>query len=161
MDCDIKIFFPGFYLKNFPPIESLDTGKLKLSVSPTLESILDLDEVKSMIKLKVKLTTKWQDSRLTYVKMHPRRKNLITPSQKTVLWLPSLVFENTNDVTELSFDDELSHGMIQLKPNAKGEIASLSNTRKFTGNDGYSFHLLNYNLVFYLNIKILFFSDTW
>ena len=107
MDCDLKIFFPGFYFKNFPPIESLHTGKLKLYVSPALESILDLDEVKSTIKLKVKLTMKWQDSHLTYVKMHPKRKNLITPSQKKVLWLPSLVFENTNDVTELSFDDEL------------------------------------------------------
>ena len=136
MDCDIKIVFPEFYLKTLPPIESQDIDKLKLYIIPTLESILDLDEVKSMIKLKIKLTVKWQDSRLTYVKIHPKRKNLITLSQKNDVWLPSLIFENTKHVTEVSFDDELSRGIIQLKPNAKGEISSLSNTRKFKGNDG-------------------------
>ena len=80
MDCDKKIIFSEFYFKNLSPIESLD--KLELYVSPTLESILDLDEVKSLIKLEIKLTVKWQDSRLTYVKIHPKLENLITLSQK-------------------------------------------------------------------------------
>lgn len=128
MDCDKKIILPEFYFKNLPPIETLD--KLELYISPTLESIHDLDEVKSLIKLEIKLTVKWQDSRLTYVKIHPELENSITLSQKEGLWLPSLVFENTKHVTEVSFDDVSSHGIIQLKPNAKGEIANLSNTRK-------------------------------
>ena len=138
MDCNKKIVLPEFYFKNLSPIESLD--KLELYVSPTLESIQDLEEVKSLIKLEIKLSVKWQDSRLTYVKIHPKRKNLITISQKNEVWLPSLIFEHTKRVTEVSFDDELSHGKIQLKPNAEGEIASpLSNTRKFKGNDGQVF----------------------
>ena len=137
MDCNKKIVLPEFYFKNLSPIESLD--KLELYVSPTLESIQDLEEVKSLIKLEIKLSVKWQDSRLTYVKIHPKRKNLITISQKNEVWLPSLIFEHTKRVTEVSFDDELSHGRIQLKPDAKGEIANLSNTRKFTGNDGQVF----------------------
>ena len=134
MDCETKINFSNVYFKNLPPIESLD--KLDLYISPTLESIHDLDEVKSLIKLEIKLRVKWQDSRLTYVKIHPKLENLINQSQKKGLWLPSLVFENTKHVTEVSFDDESSHGIIQLKPNAKGEIANLSNTRKFAGKDG-------------------------
>ena len=134
MDCETKIIFSKVYFKNLPPIESLD--KLDLKISPTLESIHDLDEVKSLIKLEIKLRVKWQDSRLTYVKIHPKLENLISQSQKEGLWLPSLVFENTKHVTEVSFYDEKSHGMIQLKPNAKGEIANLSNTRKFAGSDG-------------------------
>ena len=141
MDCDEKIIIPEFYFKNLSPIESLD--KLELSVSPTLESIQDLDEVKSLIKLKIKLTVCWQDSRLTYVKIQPKRMNSITPSQRNALWLPSLIFENTKEVTEVYFDDELSHGMIKLKQNAEGEVASLnaiSNTKKFAGTDGQVFN---------------------
>ena len=134
MDCDKKIIIPEFYFKNLPPVENLD--KLELYISPSLESIHELDEVKSLIELEIKLTVKWQDSRLTYVKIHPELENSITLSQKEGLWLPSLVFENTKHVTEVSFDDDLSHGIIQLKPNAKGEIANLSNTRKFAGKDG-------------------------
>ena len=101
-----------------------------------ISSVSELDEVKSLIELEIKLTVKWQDSRLTYVKINPKRKNLITLSQKNDVWLPSLTFEKTKHVTEVSFDDELSHGIIQLKPNTTGEIANLSNSRKFTGNDG-------------------------
>ena len=135
MDCDDKIIIPEFYFKNLSPIESLD--KLELSISPTLESIQELDELKSLIKVEIKLSVKWQDSRLTYVKIHPRRKNLIDISQKNDAWLPSLIFENTKQVTKVSFDDEYSQGRIQLKPDTKGEIAEdLSNTRKFTGDDG-------------------------
>ena len=138
MDCERKISFSEVYFKNLPPIESLDKSvdKLDLYISPTLESIHDLDEVKSLIKLEIKLRVKWQDSRLTYVKIHPKLENLISQSQKEGLWLPLLVFENTKHVTEVSFDDEKSHGMIELKPNVKGEIANLSNTRKFAGIDG-------------------------
>ena len=144
MDCEQKIILPEFYFKNLPPVESLD--KLELYISPSLESIHELDEVKSLIELEIKLTVKWQDSRLTYVKIHPELENSITLSQIEDLWLPSLVIENTKHVTRLSFNDELSHGLIQLKPNAKGEIANLSNTRKFEGKDGQVsiFELLSY-----------------
>ena len=134
MDCDDKIYLNEFYFKNLSPIESRD--KLELYISPTLESIQDLDVVKSLIKLEIKLTVKWLDSRLTYVKIHPKRKNVITLSQKNDVWLPSLIFEHTKRVTKVSFDDENSHGRIQMKPDAKGEIANLSNTRKFAGKDG-------------------------
>ena len=137
MDCDIKIIFPKNYFKHLPPIKSNENDKLKLYISPTLESIMHLHEVHSMIALKIKLTVKWQDSRLTYAKIHPKRHNLITLSQKNDLWLPSLLNENTfKDATELFFDDELSLGIVQLKAEAEGEVASMSNSRKFQGIDG-------------------------
>ena len=91
------------------------------------------------MKLKIKLTVTWEDSRLTYIKMNPKQLNSITLSQKKSLWLPSLVFDNTNDVTQVSFDDDLSYGMIQLKPNAKDQkssLKSLHNFREFKGQDG-------------------------
>ena len=144
IDCD-KIHISKSYLKDVPPISvfandgQLKPGKVKLNISLTLESILDLDEVKSLMKLKIKLNVTWEDSRLTYIKMHPQQLNSITLSQKKSLWLPSLVFDNTNDVTQVSFDDDLSYGMIQLKPNAKPQQAflnSIHNFREFKGQDG-------------------------
>ena len=139
IDCD-KISISKSYLKDVPPIpEFAKAGKVKLNISLTLESILDLDEVKSLMKLKIKLNVTWEDSRLTYIKMHPKQLNSITLSQKKSLWLPSLVFDNTNDVTQVSFDDDLSYGVIQLKPHAKRQQASLNslhNFREFKGQDG-------------------------
>ena len=91
------------------------------------------------MKLKIKLNVTWEDSRLKYIKMHPKKLNSITLSQKKSLWLPSLIFDNTNDVTQVSFDDDLSYGMVQLKPNAKHQKASLKslhNFREFKGQDG-------------------------
>ena len=144
IECD-KIHISKSYLKDVPPIpvfanvEKVKPGKVKLNISLTLESILDLDEVKSLMKLKIKLNVTWEDSRLTYIKMHPKQLNSITLSQKKSLWLPSLVFDNTNDVTQVSFDDDLSYGVIQLKPHAKRQQASLNsihNFKEFKGQDG-------------------------
>ena len=144
IDCD-KIHISKSYLKDVPPITVVTdegkskAGKVKLNISLTLESILDLDEVKSLMKLKIKLNVSWEDSRLKYIKMHPKKLNSITLSQKKSLWLPHLIFDNTNDVTQVSFDDDLSYGMIQLKPNAKHQKASLKslhNFREFKGQDG-------------------------
>ena len=144
ISCD-KILISNSYLKDVPPISLFENdgklipGKVKLNISLTVESILDVDEVKSLMKLKIKLNVTWEDSRLTYIKMHPKQLNSITLSQKKSLWLPSLVFDNTNDVTQVSFDDDLSYGMIQLKPHAKHRQASLNsmhNFREFKGQDG-------------------------
>ena len=144
ISCD-KILISNSYLKDVPPISIFENdgksipGKVKLNISLTVESILDVDEVKSLMKLKIKLNVTWVDSRLTYIKMDPKQLNSITLSQKKSLWLPHLVFDNSNDVTQVSFDDDLSYGMIQLNPNAKNQYVSLKsmhNFRKSKGQDG-------------------------
>ena len=114
-------------------------GKVKLNVSLTLESILDLDEVKSLMKLQIEIKLSWVDSRLEFVNVD-QEMNSINLKQKEMLWLPSLIFDNTNDKIEASFNDDISNGIIDVQENARGHIAplmELQNFKKYTGSQGY------------------------
>ena len=114
-------------------------GKVRLNVSLTLESILDLDEVKSLMKLQIEIKLSWVDSRLEFVNVD-QEMNTINLKQKQKLWLPSLIFDNTNDKIEASFNDDISNGIIDVEENARGQIAplvELQNFKKYTGSQGY------------------------
>ena len=62
-----------------------------------------------MLKLQIQLKVSWMDSRLEFVNLDPK-VNSINLIQKKELWLPSLIFENTNDKKEASFVDDSSLG---------------------------------------------------
>ena len=119
----------------------LKTGtesKVKLNISLFMESILDLNEVKSLMKIQIQLKVAWTDSRLEFRNVE-QRLNTISLAQKRKLWLPSLIFKNTNNKTEASFVDDSSNGNIEINPESKGKIADLMeihNFKEFTGLDG-------------------------
>ena len=112
---------------------------MKVNISVFLESILDLDEVKSHMKIKLKLKVSWVDPRLSFLKLHHNKSNPISLNQKKKLWLPSLIFENTNDITTAKFDDDSSQAWILLNVDAKSETAPLNilhNFKKYPGSEG-------------------------
>ena len=119
----------------------LKTGtesKVKLNISLFMESILDLNEVKSLMKIQIQLKVTWTDSRLEFRNVE-QRLNTMSLSHKRKLWLPSLIFKNTNNKTEASFVDDSSNGNIEINPESKGKIADLMeihNFKEFTGLDG-------------------------
>ena len=104
-----------------------------------MESILDLNEVKSLMKIQIQLKVTWTDSRLEFRNVE-QRLNTMSLSHKRKLWLPSLIFKNTNNKTEASFVDDSSNGNIEINPESRGKIADLMeihNFKEFTGSDGY------------------------
>ena len=108
-----------------------------------MESILDLNEVKSLMKIQIQLKVTWTDSRLEFRNVE-QRLNTISLDQKGKLWLPSLIFKNTNNKTEALFADDSSNGNIEINPESKGKIAALTeihNFKRFTGSDGYNLFL--------------------
>ena len=118
-------------------ISELD-GKVKMFVSLTLESILDLDQVKSLMKLQIQVGVKWMDARLEYQNLD-KEVNTITLQQKESLWTPVFIFDNTNDKVEASFYDDSSNGRVLINQKAKSFVAPLgviNNFKKYSGSDG-------------------------
>ena len=118
-------------------ISELD-GKVKMFVSLTLESILDLDQVKSLMKLQIQVGVKWMDARLEYQNLD-KEVNTITLEQKESLWTPVFIFDNTNDKVEASFYDDSSNGRVLINQKAKSFVAPLgviNNFKKYSGSDG-------------------------
>ena len=101
---------------------------------------MNMDVLASVMTVQVQVQISWVDSRLTFLNVHQNRLNPITLAQKRKLWLPSLIFVNTNDKTVASLNDISSKGKIELDPQERGERAPLSEIKnyiKYTGSQGY------------------------
>ena len=117
-----------------------DLDKLELDVHVTIESILDLDELKSSMKLQLSTEVSWADPRLTYINVHKDKLKLITTDQKQRLWLPKLIVATTKDQTEIAFNGESDHGEIKLNKNLVEKTAKwdvVQNYKKYFGTEGY------------------------
>ena len=98
-----------------------------------------MDELASLMTLQLQIQVSWVDSRLTFLNVYKNRLNPLSLAQKNRLWLPSLIFYNTNDKTVASFNDKSSKGKIKLNPLEKGQrapLTELKNYIKYTGSQG-------------------------
>ena len=94
---------------------------------------------KNVIKVKLNVIASWIDEKLTYINLNPKRKTVLFPEQKTYLWIPNLVFNNTNDKFETHFRDNKSVAKVKLIPNAESQFAGLDlvvNSKIFDGSEG-------------------------
>ena len=73
-------------------------------------SIMDLSEIvelKMRFTAKVRITLKWFDSRVFYHNLKPNiEQNLIPHKEKSKLWVPLLIFNNTDKNEKLVNDKE-------------------------------------------------------
>jgi hypothetical protein len=136
LDCEDKsdevncnsIAFDSAYLKDVPapPLKKqIEHGekKLQLNLSITIESLLELNEVDSTLKIHMHLNVIWIDPRLDYIDLKENSwLNTITMEQKDQLWMPSLIFFNTEDKTEANFKDDSSFATLAIGKEAKPTI---------------------------------------
>ena len=118
---------------------------MELGVGLTIEAILDLSELKSTMKIQLRIEVYWVDPRITYINLHKNKLNVMTITQKEELWTPTLIVHSTNDKTEITFDDELSQGRIDLNKGFIEETAGLDvvqNYKKYAGSEGYSIYII-------------------
>ena len=112
---------------------------MEMGVHIVIESILDLEELKSSVKVMLNIELSWIDPRLTYSNLHENKLNLITTEQKGRLWLPKLIVETSSNKAEISFNDESSEGKIELNKDFIGKTAQwdvVENFRKYAGSEG-------------------------
>ena len=113
--------------------------KIKINVSIEIESILEIVEEKNVIKVQLNVVASWIDEKLTYINLNPKRKTVLFPDQKTDLWIPNMVFNNTNAKFETHFRDSKSVAKVKLIPNAESRFAGLDqvvNSKIFDGSEG-------------------------
>ena len=149
MDCQDKsdevncnsIIFDDAYLNYIqPPPLYLSASKMPLETNMTIEAILDLDEVNSLMRLQIKMDLSWIDPRLDFVNLkEDPNMNLLNLDQKKSLWLPEMIFNNNQDKQEASFEDNVSLGKIEIIPGAsstRSPLFELKNARLIKGKYG-------------------------
>ena len=133
-----SIRFDATYTKNLPPLslEAKRNGKkLPVHIEMTILSVFELNEIQSWMKLQLVLQVKWIDRRLKFANLKEgKQKNKLSYEQKKKLWIPSLMFANNKEQSEVAFGSD-SIGSIILTENAKFDL-TLNKTRIFNGKHG-------------------------
>ena len=84
---------------------------VNVNISITVKDILSIQEVNLVYTLKFRLLMEWYDYRLTYHNLKMERSaNLLAREEIQKLWIPFVVFENTenNDATKNDDDTEVT-----------------------------------------------------
>ena len=82
-----------------------------INVSISVIDVLKIEEVNHVYVLKFRLTLEWYDYRIQYYNLKKQRSsNALSLEEHNKLWIPYLVFENTenNEATEGTKDTELT-----------------------------------------------------
>ena len=99
--CQLLILMKG-YNKNVPPLsyDNLDNKRIvpvAVNVSLKLLKVVDIAEVENSIDLQFEITLEWTDHRITYNNLkHKTYLNALTDHDATQVWLPLVVYANTN-----------------------------------------------------------------
>ena len=92
--CRLVNVDPEKYLKDKTPPSEMKT--LQVEVSGQVWAILKIQEVQQLVKLQFQLSLKWYDARLQYYNLKvDENMNSLVYKEKQKLWVPSIVFQNT------------------------------------------------------------------
>ena len=91
--------------------------KLNLYTSIDVTKILQLDEVHSLLSLQLKLTIEWTDTRHEYIDLKTNKNmNSLSSNEMDEIWMPTIVFDNTNNRQQADFRNKSTFATIIIKP---------------------------------------------
>ena len=94
-DCKIMILEKS-YNKNVPPVVDEDE-KVNVGISIDLLKLVDIKEEDYSIEIQFSITLEWKENRATFHNLkHKRTLNALTKEDIDRLWLPKVIYENTD-----------------------------------------------------------------
>ena len=104
IDCNI-ISIPPSYLSHVPA-KSADGSKSQVTLSIDIWTILGIHEVEEKFRVKFGLTMTWKDSRVTFLNLKKDSDlNTVALNEAKRIWLPIVVFENTENMVLSNVSD--------------------------------------------------------
>ena len=112
--CRLVNIDPEKYLKGkTPPSDSLS---LPVEVSSQVWKILDIREMEQFMKIQFELSLKWFDARLEYYNLKDdENMNALLYEEKQKIWVPSIIFQNTESQRTSQNDVESSMTVVKMK----------------------------------------------
>ena len=128
-NCEKFLIDPGYIKTSPPPVAVVRAGqvpkqnannKLKLHTKIVIYNVLELDEVRSVMILKLKLTVYWTDTELKYFDLKPNGDmNTLTPSEIEQIWIPTLLFTDTKYSQFVDFKNNTAVVQIDINKSKK------------------------------------------
>ena len=138
LGCQLVKFNPS-YMRNLPPTPykaKSRAEKIPIWIDMNVLSVLELNEINSMMKLQLELQANWIDTRLEFKHLKSGQyANRLSSEEKEKLWLPPLRFANNKKKRKAMFEED-SIGRIFLSQNASFHLHALYQTKIYSGKDG-------------------------
>lgn len=134
-DCEM-IIIDKSYIKDIPAPPQGDLTLTPINASVEILSILSIDEVDSYITIQFQLNLEWIDSRLTFQNLKEDSfLNTLNSMDKTKIWIPEVLFFNTEEKEE-SINDEKSYITVaRLGDFQESSYELLQNTHIYQGSE--------------------------
>ena len=133
--CNIAEIDPSYNKLLAPPPRENRT-KVEVQVDVTINSFNSFDLIDSSFELEFVLALKWFDSRLVFNNLREMKSsNVMGPDEKSAIWFPSIVLENTKQKHEFIID---AKSVISIERNGTGKLADSTVTENkmlFNGNE--------------------------
>ncbi len=112
------------------------SGKTPVSISVDLLSILEIMEVDGTIAIQLEASLSWRDERLTMYNLKERTDlNTLTTRERNLLWIPEVVFSNTEDKLETMNDNKAYMTISRLGGFRRSRTTELENAYAYRGRD--------------------------
>ena len=126
------------YQKDYAPVKFTNENmtKVNVNISMEIESILTISEKESLIKLKLMLKILWFDHRLEFNNLNNvTSMNTIPAREKEHLWLPPVMFANTEFRDGITNDEKAFITIRKLGKYSPEDIEILENRLSFKGEE--------------------------
>ena len=136
-EADCQAFVPSLGYNKFlvpPPING--DQKLRVNLSIAIFNIVEINELKDSIQIKMKITRSWFDSQLTYQNLLRHRTNSLSPKDIDRVWIPSNPFENIVHMDKMIKTDQRDLLLIVPSSDFAHSLADktyIHNTQLFQG----------------------------
>ena len=154
-DCE-RVKMQSSYQKYIVPSPNNDEDdKLEVDIVIKVETIMDIDEVEGHFQVQFYLTMKWFESRLIFNNLKDDISlNNFLPSENQAIWVPQLIFENTNVKPRTRADDLTSIKVKKLGQFVPSDISETQNTQYFSGSENQIQMSRFYNEIFLCDYKM-------
>ena len=108
-NCYLLVLKDG-YNKKVPPFtvdrKSQELIAVKVNVSTILRNVIEISEVNHIIELKFAISLKWYENRAIYQNLKRKEAlNMMSDRELAELWIPYIIFENTDNDEAVSIDN--------------------------------------------------------
>ena len=150
---------PKRYNKQYPPITKGTNQQLDVKVNMEIESLQNIKELDMSFDAKFVLVLEWYDSRLRYKNLLKANiPNLVNEKNRDDIWIPPLVFTNTDD--NVAVTDDMTKSIVLINKQAHHTTAPLTSVTEdyyYEGSENSLNLKMDYQLSFHCNFQLQYY----
>ena len=115
-------------------MDDINYASIPITVDLQILSILDVVELEMEFNVKIRLTLSWYDRRLEFYNLKADTKNnLLSLDEKVLLWIPGVIFGNTDQNEAVLNDVKSTVNIKRLGNYTKSPLSSIQETAVYEG----------------------------